>query len=173
MAMADALISLASAGLYAAKWSRKIESEWMASIEQRRPDLRGRLAYRRDQMRDAVPDWEVEERAWQSVSRGLVLPDPDDVHVLSAALAGHADCIVTANLRDFPSDIVGPLAIEVLHPDQFIVAQCDLDPLVALAAFKRMRTRWKNPAQRPKTSPPHSNVAACQQRRCACGKLLN
>jgi predicted nucleic acid-binding protein len=104
-------MSLASAGLYAAKWTRTIETEWIASIEERRPDLKGRLDYRRDQMREAVPDWEVEERAWQSVASGLTLPDPDDVHVLAAALAGHADCIVTANLQDFPLDVVGPLGI--------------------------------------------------------------
>jgi hypothetical protein len=67
------------------------------------------------------------------------------VHVLAAALAGHADCIITANLRDFPEDIVGPLAIEVIHPDQFIVAQWDLDQLATVAAFKRMRARWKKP----------------------------
>jgi len=145
LATADALMSLASAGLYAAKRSRTIEAEWIASIEARRPDLQGRLAYRRDQMREAVPDWEVEERAWQSLAGGLKLPDPDDVHVLAAALAGHADCIVTANLRDFPSEVVSPLGIEVIHPDQFIVAQWDLDQLVAVAAFKRMRARWKKP----------------------------
>jgi len=145
MAMADALMSLASAGLYAAKWSRTIESEWIASIEARRPDLTGKLGYRRDQMREAVPDWEVEERAWQSLAGSLKLPDPNDVHVLAAAMAGHADCIVTANLRDFPADVVGPLGIETIHPDQFIVAQWDLDQLVAVAAFKRMRMRWKKP----------------------------
>lgn len=145
MAMADALMSLASAGLYAAKWSRTIESEWIASIEARRPDLAGKLGYRRDQMREAVPDWEVEEGAWQSLAGSLKLPDPDDVHVLAAAMAGHADCIVTANLRDFPTDVVGPLGIEIIHPDQFIVAQWDLDQLVAVAAFKRMRMRWKMP----------------------------
>lgn len=145
MATADALMSLASAGLYAAKWTRKIECEWIASIEERRPDLKGRLAYRRDQMREAVPDWEVEERAWQSVAGGLTLPDLNDVHVLAAALAGHTDCIVTANLRDFPAQVVHLLGIEVLHPDQFIVAQWDLDQLVAVAAFKHMRARWKKP----------------------------
>jgi predicted nucleic acid-binding protein len=145
MATTDALMSLASAGLYAAKWTRTIETEWIASIEERRPDLKGRLDYRRDQMREAVPDWEVEERAWQSVASGLTLPDPDDVHVLAAALAGHADCIVTANLQDFPLDVVGPLGIEITHPDQFLVAQWDLDQLVAVAAFKRMRARWKKP----------------------------
>jgi hydrogenase/urease accessory protein HupE len=33
MAMADSLMSLASSGLYAAKWSQKIESEWIASSD--------------------------------------------------------------------------------------------------------------------------------------------
>ena len=55
------------------------------------------------------------------------------------------DLIVTSNLRDFPPDVVSPLGIEVIHPDQFLVAQWDLDQLVAVAAFKRMRARWKKP----------------------------
>lgn len=148
LAMADALMSLAAAGLYAAKWTARIESEWMAALEAKRPDLKGRLGFRRDQMREAIPDWEVAEPAWQACAGGLQLPDPDDVHVLAAALAGHADCIVTANLKDFPLDAVGPLGIEVIHPDPFIVAQWDLDPLVAVAAFKRMRARWKKPQAR-------------------------
>lgn len=145
MAMADALMSLASCGLFAAKWTKAIESEWIASIEARRPDLEGKLGYRRDRMREAVPDWEVKERAWQPLAGGLKLPDPGNVHVLAAALAGHADCIVTTNLRDFPADLVAPLGVEVIHPDQFIAAQWDLDQLVAIAAFKRMRARWRKP----------------------------
>ncbi|MBS0494311.1 MAG: PIN domain-containing protein [Proteobacteria bacterium] len=145
MAMADALMSLASTGLFAAKWTREIEAEWMTSLEERRPDLKGRLDYRRDQMRGAVPDWEVEESAWRKLEHGLALPDPGDVHVLAAALAGHADCIVTANLRDFPANLMDPLGIEIIHPDQFVVAQWDLDQLTAVAAFKRMRARWKKP----------------------------
>ena len=145
LAMADALMSLATTGLFAARWTTRIETEWIRSLEQNRPDLRGRLDHRRDQMREAVPDWEVDEQAWTICARGLELPDPNDVHVLAAALAGHADCIVTANLKDFPAEVVAPLGIEVIHPDQFIVAQWDLEQLVAVAAFKRMRARWKKP----------------------------
>jgi len=145
IAMTDSLMSLATAGLFAAKWTTTIEGEWIAALEEKRPDLRGKLDVRRDQMRQAVPDWEVSELAWKSCAGGLTLPDPNDVHVLAAALAGHVDCIVTANLKDFPREILDPFGIEVLHPDQFIVSQWDLDQLVTVAAFKRMRTRWKKP----------------------------
>lgn len=145
LAMTDALMSLATAGLFAAKWTTAIESEWIDALEERRPDLKGKLNVRREQMRQAVPDWEVSEAAWKACAGGLKLPDPNDVHVLAAALAGHADCIVTANLKDFPREAVDPFGIEVIHPDQFIVSQWDLDQLVTVAAFKRMRARWKKP----------------------------
>lgn len=68
LAMTDALMSLATAGLYAAKWTTKIEQEWIRSLERRRPELVGRLTIRRDSMRQAVSDRE-------------------DAHVLDAAIA--------------------------------------------------------------------------------------
>jgi len=57
LAMVDSLMSLAEAGLYAAKWSTRIEEEWMLALETKRPDLKGRLGTRRDAMHEAVPDW--------------------------------------------------------------------------------------------------------------------
>lgn len=54
LAMADALMSLAIAGLFAAKWTARIESEWIVALEEKRPDLQGRLGFRRDQMREAI-----------------------------------------------------------------------------------------------------------------------
>lgn len=140
-------MSLATTGLFSAKLSKKIEEEWIGSLEANRPDLKGKLLYRRDQMRCAVLDWEVPEAAWQPSTASLQLPDPADVHVLAAAIAGHADCIVTSNIKHFPGEIVTPYAIEVLDPDQFIVCQWDLDNVVAIGAFKRMRARRKKPEE--------------------------
>lgn len=145
VAVADALMSLAAVGLFAAKWTTRIEDEWMGSLERDRPDLRGRLGMRRDGMRAAVIDWEVSESAWQSVRLEAQLPDPNDAHVMAAAIAGHTDCIVTANTKDFPVAVVAPLGITVVHPDDFIVQQIDLNPIIALGAFKAMRTRWRRP----------------------------
>jgi hypothetical protein len=149
LAMTDALMSLATAGFFAAKWTTKIEEEWIRAIERQRPDLVGRLGVRRDSMRDAVADWEVPESAWLQLIHGLELPDPDDRHVLAAAIAGHADCIVTANLQDFPASVLSEFGLEAIDPDTFILNQWDLDPVNAIAAFKRMRARRKQPESSP------------------------
>jgi hypothetical protein len=149
LTMVDSLMSLAEAGLYAAKWTARIEEEWIRALEAKRPDLRGRLGTRRDAMREALPDWEVPENAWRAVAGGLRLPDPNDVHVLAAAIAGHADCIVTVNVRHFPDEVAAPYGVEIIDPDKFIINQWDLDPLTAVAAFKRMRARWKKPQATP------------------------
>lgn len=76
IAVADSLISLATTGLFAAKWTQEIEGEWIRSLEAKRPDLTGKLQTRRDQMREAVPDWEVTSPAWKAIAPCLQLPDP-------------------------------------------------------------------------------------------------
>jgi hypothetical protein len=65
---------------------------------------------------------------YEDLIPGLQLPDPDDRHVLAAAIRGHADVIVTINLRDFPSDTIRPFGIEAQHPDEFILHLLDLAP---------------------------------------------
>jgi predicted nucleic acid-binding protein len=149
LAMTDALLSLATAGFFAAKWTTLIEGEWMRSLERSRPDLVGKLNIRRDSMRDAIPDWEVPQSAWEPLENQIQLPDHDDRHVLAAAIAGHADCVVTSNLKDFPAQVLGHYGIEAIDPDTFIINQWDLDPIAAIAAFKRMRARRKKPQSSP------------------------
>ena len=145
IATADALVSLAVAGLFSAKWTVAIEDDWLGVAERRHPGLLGRFTTRRDAMRDAVLDCEVNAEGWLALAPSLTLPDPKDVHVLAAAIAGHADCIVTTNLKDFPASILDVYGLIALHPDDFVVAQLDLDLYSALGAFKAMRARKRNP----------------------------
>ena len=69
--------------------------------------------------------------------------------MLAAAIAGHADGIVTVNVRHFPGDVAAPYGVEIIDPDRFIRSQWDLDPLAAVAAFERMRARWRKPQATP------------------------
>lgn len=149
LAMTDALMSLATAGFFVAKWTTRIEHEWIRAIERQRPDLIGRLEVRRDCMRAAIPDWELPEFAWSRLLDGLALPDPGGRHVLAAAIAGRADFIITSNLQHFPTAVLAGFGLEAIAPDTFISAQWDLDPVNAIAAFEGTRARRRRPESSP------------------------
>lgn len=52
-------------------------------------------------MKPVLPVADVTD--YQALIPSLSLPDPDDRHVLAAAIAGKAPVIVTWNLKDFPA----------------------------------------------------------------------
>ena len=149
VAISDALMEVAATGIYAAKWSKAIDEEWVRNLAKNKNRAETDFHTRRDSMHDACPDWEVPEEGWKLIEPCLSLPDMNDRHVLAAAVAGHADSIVTVNIKDFPSSILDPLGITALHPDEFLLQQLQLEPLVVLPAFKAMRARLKNPAFTP------------------------
>ncbi len=49
-----------------------------------------------------MPDCIVD--GWEPLVDGLTLPDPNDRHVLAAAIHAGAQVIVTTNLKDFPAE---------------------------------------------------------------------
>ena len=95
--------------------------------------------------RSSVPDCLVTH--FEMLADSIELPDRDDRHVVAAAIVGHADAIVTFNLKDFPRAVLQPYGIEVQHPDEFVVNQLQLKKIPALSAIKKMRARWTNPAR--------------------------
>ena len=149
VAISDALMEVAATGIYAAKWSKQVDKEWVKNLAKNKGRPEVDFHTRRDLMHDACPDWEVPKEAWEIIEPSLELPDANDRHVLAAAIARHADSIVTINIKDFPSSVLRPLGIAVLHPDEFLLQQLELEPLVVLPAFKVMRSRLKNPAFTP------------------------
>jgi hypothetical protein len=82
---------------------------------------------------------------YESLIPALTLPDPDDRHVLAAAVRAGADVIVTFNLKDFPAEALAPYGIEAQHPDEFLSYQLDLAANIVCAAAKRHRASLKNP----------------------------
>lgn len=142
----DILAQFCIEGLFTAKWSQEIDDEWTRNLIANRPDVSQEQIYkRRDKQRIALPDWEVEKGNYQPLIDALDLPDVNDRHVLAAAIAGHADSIVTFNIKHFPSTVLEQYDIEAIHPDDFICHQLDLIPYQALTAIKHIRLRLKNP----------------------------
>ena len=70
----------------------------------------------------------------ESLISGLKLPDPDDRHVLAAAIRCNASVIVTFNENDFPATALAPYGIEAQHPDLFVDNLFDLDQAAVIAA---------------------------------------
>jgi hypothetical protein len=143
------LMEVAATGIYAAKWSKAIDDEWVRNLAKNRKRPESDFHLRRDSMHDSCPDWEVPEEGWKLIEPCLSLPDVNDRHVMAAAIAGHADSIVTINIKHFPASVLDPLGITALHPDEFLLQQLELEPLVVLPAFKVMRARLKNPSFTP------------------------
>lgn len=140
----DLLMHLAMTGLYRAKWTDAIHDEWTRNVLANRPDLNTVQLHRtRELMNAHVLDCLV--TGYESLIPALSLPDPDDRHVLAAAIRAGADMIVTFNLQDFPPHILAPFGIEARHPDDFLYFQLDLAPNVVCAAAKRHRATLKNP----------------------------
>jgi len=64
--------------------------------------------------------------------------DPDDRHVVAAALAAKADCVVTNNTRDFPHDALVALGIDVQSADEFLVNQLTLDEEAVVSVIREI-----------------------------------
>jgi predicted nucleic acid-binding protein len=148
------LMHLALTGLFRATWSAGVHEEWMCALLRNRPDLsREKLERTRMLMDQHAADALV--TGYEDLIPGLQLPDPDDRHVLAAAIRGRADVIVTANVRDFPAEILAPLGIEAQHPDEFVLHLLDLAPGVVAEAARNHRESLKNP---PKTIDEYLNA---------------
>ncbi len=140
----DLLMHLAVSGLYRARWTDRIHDEWMRSVLERRPDIsRAALERTRQQMDAHVPDCLVS--GYETLEATLQLPDPDDRHVLAAAILSQAGTIVTYNLKDFPDAVLAPLGITAQHPDQFIEHAFDLNSAAVIKAVEDQRASLRNP----------------------------
>ena len=142
-------------------WSADVLGEWRRSVKARHADMDdAKLDALQANFVTHFPDAEV--TGYQPFIEGLTLPDKDDRHVLAAAIVGRCNGIITANLKHFPSEVVGTFGIEVVHPDDFIVNVIDLDENRALAALRRHR------AAMTKTSLSPDDYLACFER---CGLI--
>ena len=116
--MREMLLGVAAQGAFTPLWSARILEEWARAARKIGPcgeaQARGEIAL-------LAIDWPEAEVSWPpSLEARLWLPDPADIHVLAAAIAGSADMICTMNAKDFPRQILAEEGLSRLDPDGFL-----------------------------------------------------
>ena len=140
----DVFLQLATSGVFQAKWTADIHREWIEALLRNEPHRdRAALQRTRDLMDRAARDCLI--TGYETLVPTLDLPDPDDRHVLAAAIAGRCDAIVTSNLQHFPNAAVEPFGIDARHPDEFLCDRLDLAPDAFCEAISKVRGRLKKP----------------------------
>ncbi len=144
----DVLLTLSFNRVYAARWSDRIHDEWTRNLQKQRPDISAfQLERTRRLMNEQIEDSLVEN--YEFLILTLELPDPDDRHVLAAAIHAQAEQIVTWNLKDFPRRALDKHGIAAISPDQFLSERLAEQSGLVIAALSEQRQRMKNPPQKP------------------------
>jgi predicted nucleic acid-binding protein len=147
-ALRDLLMRMAVNDVFKPKWTNQILDEWIRNLRANRPELPAeRLERTRQLMNLHIDDALVE--GYEPLIETLALPDPDDRHVLAAAIHGRADAIVTYNTKHFPDEIMARYDIELLSPDAFISVQFDLNHPAMAQAIREHRASLKSPPKTP------------------------
>ena len=113
----EIVIGVAATGYFEPLWSDRILEEWARAAARRADEAiaRGEIAA----LRAAWPAASVTVRP--ATLERLHLPDPDDRHVLAAAIDGGAEALLTMNLQDFPTRVLTAEGVIRRDPDGFLL----------------------------------------------------
>ncbi|WP_052341069.1 PIN domain-containing protein [Salinarimonas rosea] len=115
---AHILTFTAQAGLVDAYWSADIEREWVErAIAKAAGSDRRSIEARRDAMNRALPG--ARAVGYESLVPTIAFADPDDRHVVAAAIACGARIIVTRD-RHFTAASLAPFALAAIDPDALL-----------------------------------------------------
>lgn len=141
----DMLVQAALEKAFTLRWSAEVQAEWRRALLANRPDLEeAKIARTQSLMETALPTATVE--GFHARIGELTLPDPNDRHVLAAAIHSGCHIVATFNLSDFPASVLAPYNIAALHPDTFFAQVLEDAPSPFIAALRTVRSRLKAPS---------------------------
>lgn len=135
----EILQGAAEAALYQPVFSERILREWVLATAKLGPEAPGIAATEAAALRAAFPRGIERERP--EIEARLLLPDPDDRHVLATAIASGADAIVTFNARDFPGHTLAAEGIARRDPDGFLWELQSRHPEVLAGIVEAVRAK--------------------------------
>lgn len=120
-----------------AKWTDKILDEALDALRKNFSNISAEKAgILRERMNAAIRDCLVV--GYEPLIEILDLPDPDDRHVLAAAVKVNAQLIVTRNLRHFPKGKLAPWGIRAKSPDDFVHDTIGIDAQAVWACVQQI-----------------------------------
>lgn len=124
--MREVVLGMAATGAFKPLWSARILEEWARAARKLGP---GGEDQARAEIADLRARWPQAEVTWpSSLEARLWLPDPNDIHVLAAAISGNADVILTLNASDFPRGTLAEEGVSRADPDAFLLGQYRASP---------------------------------------------
>lgn len=124
--MRQTLLGAAKRGVFKPLWSARIIEEWQHAVVKLGP---GGMAQAQAEAAMLAVEWPDAQVSWPpSLEARLWLPDPADIHVLAAAIAGSADLILTVNAKDFPRNILAEEGVNRADPDTFLLGVFEATP---------------------------------------------
>jgi predicted nucleic acid-binding protein len=138
----DILFWFAFYELFTIKWSKDVFTEW-ENVMRRKGASELEIQKRIENANSAFPDAQVLN--YEDLIEKLELPDPDDRHVVAAAIKTNADLIVTNNIKDFPETYLAKYGLKAINPDDFLTDLIDLNPDQAVKAFRKLVLNRRNP----------------------------
>ena len=143
----DVLLRFYEAGLFRARWTDEIVSEWTQSLLKRRSDLERSITAQREKLSAVFPEALV--AGYEHLKSGLKLPDSNDLQVLAAAIQRGAQHIITDNIRDFPATALEAHDIEAIEADEFLARTSDLYNAEAMTVLRELREHYSKPPFSP------------------------
>lgn len=143
----DLLLRFFEADLYRARWTEQIQQEWLTNAIRKYPDKEDRLRRTDALMREHFTDAWV--AGYECFIETVELPDPDDRHVVAAAIRTNSQYIVTDNLKHFPVDALSELDLERGTADRFLASTFEHYEMPALQVIREHRA-----GLRGRPSPP-------------------
>lgn len=140
--LCDTLLSIAEQGAFTPYWSDEVLEAVERNVAKKAITTASSVQRRAAAMRRAFPHSLVD--GYEALVPAMT-NDPGDRHVLAACIASPAETIVTFNLRDFPRDSLEPHGVTVTHPDEFLLDQLDLHPVMTTRGLQMMLQRNRQP----------------------------
>jgi predicted nucleic acid-binding protein len=147
MPLRDTLMRAAEAELYELHFSQEIlDRATRKLVKNGRMKTDAKAAYLQDEIKRYFPEAIVE------VPEHLVTKmtnNPDDRHVIAAAIVARAEVIVTVDMDGFPSEALAPWGIEAWHADDFLVYLDEQNPGTMIKIIGEQSNELKVPKSVP------------------------